>query len=117
MLPFEDRYTRQRRLAEVGPEGQLRLERQSLAIARHADVELELDYLRRAGVQQVIVQQVIVHQVGGQQVGGQQVGADAEQSALDFPWAAQFQFSGPLGVARGAWSALARIRAALANEG
>jgi hypothetical protein len=98
MLPFEDRYTRQRRLAEVGPEGQLRLERQSLAIARHADVELELDYLRRAGVQQV--------------------GVDAEQSALDFPWAAQFQFGGPLGVARGAWSALARIRAALAaNEG
>jgi hypothetical protein len=103
MLPFEDRYTRQRRLAEVGPQGQLRLERQRLAIARHADVELELDYLRRAGVQQVTVQQA---------------GVDAEQSALDFPWAAQFQFSGPLGVARGAWSALARIRAALAaNEG
>jgi len=106
MLPFEDRYTRQRRLEEVGPEGQLRLERQSLAIARHADVELELDYLRRAGVQQVTVHQV----------GGQQVGADAEQSALDFPWAAQFQFSGPLGVARGAWSALARIRAVLAAD-
>ena len=108
MLPFEDRYTRQRRLAEVGPEGQLRLERQSLVIARHADVELGLDYLRRAGVQQVAVKQAE----------GQQTGADAEQSALDFPWAAQFQFSGPLGVARGAWSALARIRAALAaNEG
>jgi hypothetical protein len=103
MLPFEDRYTRQRRLAEVGPEGQLRLERQRLAIARHADVDLELEYLRRAGVQQVAVREVT---------------ADAEQSALDFPFAAQFQFSGPLGVARGAWSALARIRAALAaNEG
>ena len=111
MLPFEDRYTRQRRLAEVGPLGQLRLERQSLAIARHADVELELDYLRRAGVQQVTVQQVTV-----QQVGGQPAGVDAEQSALDFPWTAQFQFSGPLGVARGAWSALARIRAALAAK-
>jgi hypothetical protein len=98
MLPFEDRYTRQRRLAEVGPEGQLRLERERLAIARHADVDLEIDYLRRAGVQQV--------------------GVDAQQSALDFPWAAQFQFSGPLAVARGAWSALARIRAVLfANEG
>lgn len=108
MLPFEDRYTRQRRLAEVGPERQLRLERQSLAIARHADVELELDYLRRAGVQQVTVLPA----------GVLQAGAGAEQSALDFPWAAQFQFSGPLGVARGAWSALARIRAALAaNEG
>jgi hypothetical protein len=103
MLPFEDRYTRQRRLAEVGPEGQLRLERQRLEIARHADVDLELEYLRRAGVQQVAVREVT---------------ADAEQSALDFPFAAQFQFSGPLGVARGAWSALARIRAALAaNEG
>ena len=103
MLPFEDRYTRQRRLAEVGPEGQLRLERQRLTIARHADVELELDYLRRAGVQQVTVREVT---------------ADAQQSALDFPFAAQFQFDGPLAVARGAWSALARIRAALAaNEG
>jgi hypothetical protein len=103
MLPFEDRYTRQRRLAEVGPEGQLRLERQHLVVARHADVELELDYLRRAGVQQVTVRELT---------------AGAEQSALDFPFAAQFQFSGPLGVARGAWSALARIRAALAaNEG
>ena len=107
MLPFEDRYTRQRRLAEVGPEGQLRLQRQRLAIARHADVELELDYLRRAGVQQVTVLPA----------GVLQVGADAEQSALEFPWAAQFQFSGPLGVARGAWSALARIRAALAANG
>lgn len=97
MLPFEDRYTRQRRLAEVGPQGQLRLERQRLAVAPHADVELELDYLRRAGVQQVT--------------------SDPQQSTLDFPWAAQFQFSGPLGVARGAWSALARIRAALADEG
>jgi hypothetical protein len=103
MLPFEDRYTRQRRLAEVGPEGQLRLQRQRLAIARHPDLDLELEYLRRAGVQQVTVLQGA---------------ADAEQSPLDFPWAAQFEFSGPLGVARGAWSALARIRAALAsNEG
>ena len=98
MLPFEDRYTRQRRLAEVGPEGQLRLERQRMAVARHADVELEIDYLRRAGVQQIRV--------------------DEDQSTLDFPWAAQFQSRGPLGVARGAWCALARIRAALAaNEG
>lgn len=108
MLPFEDRYTRQRRLAEVGPEGQRLLGRQRLAIAPHADVELELEYLRRAGVEQVTVKQG----------GGQQVGVGAEQSALDFPWAEQFQFSGPLGVARGAWSALARIRAVLAaNEG
>ena len=113
MLPFEDRYTRQRRLPEVGPEGQRLLERQRLTIARHADVELELDYLRRAGVQQVSVDQF-----EGQQLGGQRAGTAAEPSALDFPWAAQFQFSGPLGVARGAWCALARIRAALAaNEG
>jgi hypothetical protein len=111
MLPFEDRYTRQRRLPEVGPEGQLLLERQRLAIAPHADVELELDYLRRAGVEQVTV-----IQVGGNGLGGQQVSVGAEQSALDFPWAAHFQFGGPLGVARGAWSALARIRAALAAK-
>ena len=98
MLPFEDRYTRQRRLEEVGTQGQQRLERQQMVIAFHADVDLESEYLRRAGVQQITL--------------------GAEQATLDFPWAAQFEFAGPLGVARGAWSALARIRAALAaNEG
>ena len=97
MLPFEDRYTRQRRLDEVGPQGQQRLEQAAMVLARHADADLELEYLQRAGVQQITI--------------------DSAASALEFPWAERFQFAGPLGVARGAWSALSRIRAALGRDG
>lgn len=93
MLPFEDRYTRQRRLEEVGPEGQRRLEQSTLVLAPHADAELERDYLERAGVRQIRW--------------------DAAAVAPEFPWARHFEFTGPLGVARAAWSALARIRAVL----
>jgi hypothetical protein len=97
MLPFEDRYTRQRRLAEVGPEGQRQLERAAMVLARHADADLELEYLQRAGVQQIRF--------------------DPAASPPTFPWSEQFQFAGALGVARGAWSALSRIRAALVRDG
>lgn len=90
MLPFEDRYTRQRRLAEVGPEGQRRLEGAALILARHESVELEADYLQRAGVQQI------------------SVAPDAP--TVEFPWTEQFQFAGPSSVARGAYAALVRIR-------
>jgi hypothetical protein len=93
MLPFEDRYSRQRRLEEVGPEGQRRLEQRPMVLARHADSDLELEYLERAGVQHITF------------------AADAH--APTFPWADQFQFAGPLAVARGAYAALSRIRAAL----
>jgi hypothetical protein len=93
LLPFEDRYSRQRRLAEVGPDGQLRLERASLMLPPHPDSELEREYLLRAGVGQVEV--------------------DATALGPEFPWPGQFQFEGPLGVARAAWCALARLRAAL----
>ena len=96
MLPFEDRYTRQRRLEEVGADGQRRLERQAMVLARHADAELELEYLQRAGVRQITF--------------------DSAASPLAFPWPDKFQFAGPLGVARGAWSALSRIRSALGRD-
>jgi hypothetical protein len=96
MLPFEDRYTRQRRLEEVGPEGQRQLEQRPMVLARHADSDLELEYLERAGVQCITF--------------------DAAALAPRFPWAEQFQFAGPLAVARGAYAALARIRAALACD-
>lgn len=97
MLPFEDRYTRQRRLVEVGPEGQRRLERAAPVLARHEAVELEVDYLRRAGVQQLHF--------------------SPDASAPTFPWPEHFQFAGPSSVARGAYAALARIRAILAQQG
>jgi molybdopterin/thiamine biosynthesis adenylyltransferase len=55
MLPFEDRYSRQRRLAEVGRAGQDQLARASLAVRASADGSdvLELLYLHRAGVGRV----------------------------------------------------------------
>jgi hypothetical protein len=96
MLPFEDRHTRQRRLEEVGPEGQRRLEQRPMVLARHADSDLELEYLQRSGVQQIAF--------------------DSAAVVPTFPWPEQFQFAGPLGVARGAYAALWRIRAALARD-
>lgn len=96
MLPFEDRYSRQRRLEEVGPAGQRRLEQQPMVLARHEDSDLELAYLERAGVQHITFA----------------VDADGRK----FPWAEQFQFAGPRAVARGAYGALWRIRAALRRD-
>jgi len=93
MLPFEDRYSRQRRLAEVGPKGQERLRQAQLRVADHPDVELELDYLARAGAVELRV--------------------DPAAPALAFPWTAWFEHDAALGVARGAWCALSRIRGEL----
>lgn len=93
MLPFEDRYSRQRRLPEVGASGQERLRAAEVLIADHPDVELELDYLARAGLRRATV--------------------DPAGAALTFPWAAWFEHEGPLGVARGAWCALSRIMSEL----
>jgi hypothetical protein len=97
MLPFEDRYSRQRRLKEVGPSGQRRLEQASLVIAEHADVDIERDYLARAGVRQIHI--------------------DADAKPLGFPWSQHFRFAASLGVANGAWCALSRLKTALSQPG
>ena len=94
MLPFEDRYTRQRRLPEVGPSGQERLCVAQLVIPKHPDVQLELDYLARAGMAGVAV-------------------SDAIEAPV-FPFVGWFEHAAALGVARGAWFALTRIKAELA---
>jgi hypothetical protein len=96
MLPFEDRYSRQRRLKEVGPDGQRWIERVALTIAAHADVELERDYLARAGVRQISI--------------------DASAESLDFPWSQHFRFAASFAVARGAWCALSRLRTVLSQQ-
>jgi hypothetical protein len=96
MLPFEDRYSRQRRLEEVGPEGQQRLERAEVFVAEHAGVALELDYLARAGVQRAALR--------------------AGARELGFPWQHHFRFAAPLAVARGAWCALCRLRTVLEGK-
>jgi hypothetical protein len=96
MLPFEDRYSRQRRLVEVGPDGQHRLEQTELVLAAHADADIEREYLTRAGVTRL--------------------GLAAEAVAPEFPWPHHFRFGASLSVARGAWCALSRIRMALGHE-
>lgn len=96
MLPFEDRYTRQRRLEEVGPDGQRRLATARLALAPHESSDIERDYLTRAGVAHL--------------------GVDAEAPPPAFPWSEFFEFQAPLSVARGAWCALSHIRSVLLPE-
>jgi hypothetical protein len=93
MLPFEDRYTRQRRLGEVGSSGQERLLEARLVLPEHEGSELEREYLARAGVESVQI--------------------DASLPAEPFPFAAQFEFAHSRAFARGAWSALANIRKVL----
>jgi hypothetical protein len=93
MLPFEDRYTRQRRLAEVGAAGQARLAEARLELAAHEGSEVEREYLLRAGVQSIDV--------------------DPRLPAEPFPFAAEFEFAASRNLARGAWSALANIRKVL----
>lgn len=95
MLPFEDRYSRQRRLPEVGREGQLRISEARLSITPHEGVELEREYLLRAGVRDVSV--------------------EATGSSVEFPWAQQFRFAAPRELARGAHAALCRLRSILGS--
>lgn len=51
MLPFEDRFTRQRQLREVGLSGQERLQASSITLGVSRAEMVAADYLRRAGVQ------------------------------------------------------------------
>ena len=96
MLPFEDRYSAQRRLVEVGPEGQRRLEQSRMVLVEHSDLDIEREYLARAGISDMLI--------------------DVQASPPVFPWVEQFEFASPLAVARGAWCALARLRSVLALD-
>jgi len=51
----QDRYTRQRRLREIGDAGQQRLESASAAVAGGAEAVAEVVYLCRAGVGSVTI--------------------------------------------------------------
>jgi hypothetical protein len=93
MLPFEDRYTRQRRLAEVGSSGQERLLEAHLVLPVHEGSDIEREYLLRAGVQSVRV--------------------DPSLPAEGFPFAARFEFEQSRRLAQAAWGALANLRKVL----
>jgi hypothetical protein len=97
MLPFEDRFTRQRRLPEVGPGGQARIAAASASIAGYEGSDVEREYLLRAGFGSV--------------------DRRPDLAPAPFPFEAELCFEASRAVARGAWNALAKIRAALGLSG
>jgi hypothetical protein len=84
----DDRYDRQRRLREVGPGGQLRIERSEAHIPAGAAAAVTLAYLTRAGVERATIA----------------VGSATAPSHSTF-----FRFSGPRTVAEGAERALTHL--------
>lgn len=97
MLAFEDRYTPQRRLSEVGEAGQVRLLKAEVQLPAEPGAMLALSYLHRAGVGRANVSSLHV--------------------AEPCPHASFFKHAGPAMVGIGAWRALEGIRSALNQEG
>lgn len=88
-----DRYTRQRRLTEVGDTGQRRLEAARVHVRGNEGALVETAYLARAGVSAVSLTPL----------------APPEP----FAHGGAFRFGATRAVASGAWRALAKIRRAL----
>ena len=93
MNPLEDRYSRHRRLASFGAEGQRRLESTLFCVGTGAGATVQLSYLCRAGAQRLSI--------------GQQYREPA------FRHAEQFAFSVARDYANGAWRAIGQIEEAL----
>ncbi len=90
MLPFEDRYTRQRQVPEVGLDGQQRIEASDAALAAGPGSLVATIYLHRAGVCRVEV--------------------STHLPAASRRHAAFFQFAGPADVAAGCELAMSHLR-------
>lgn len=97
MLPFEDRYTRQRQLAEVGPSGQERIAAHTAQIALDATAPIARLYLQRAGVLEV--------------------DAKAHYAARQFAASSGFAFDASRTFADGCLRALWELRSALGMTG
>lgn len=89
----DDRYARQRRLAEIGVAGQQRIASSSLEVRGSEGAIIETEYLYRAGVERVTLTP----------------GLEPEP----FPHAASFRFAASRRVAAGAWRALDKLRRAI----
>jgi len=85
-----DRYSRQRRLAEVGDAGQARLERAEIGVAAGTAASIELAYLARAGVRAVLISRW--------------------QAPETFTHAAHFRHASSRRLAAGSWRALQQIK-------
>ncbi len=90
MSLFEDRHSRQRRLAEVGAAGQERLDQADVVVPAHEGSDIAREYLERAGVASVVI--------------------EPDRGAPPFPFAAAFEFAQTRELAHGAWRALSAIR-------
>lgn len=88
-----DRYTRQRRLAEIGDAGQRRLEAASAVVCGLDGADIELRYVMGAGVVNV------AH--------------DAAGEPLAFAHAGFFDFPSSRRVGAGAWRALRTLKRAI----
>jgi len=87
-----DRYDRQRRLAEIGSDGQERIRASEARIAAGASAATTLAYLVRAGVERGVV---------------------ARAPQAPFPHAARFRFDGPANLGAGAHAALRHLVSAV----
>jgi hypothetical protein len=96
MLPFEDRFTRQRKLAEVGQRGQARLAAGSSVVAAGDGAMVEVTFLHRAGVGRVEVSRLLAQR--------------------PFAHAEHFEFAASRSLAGAAWRALGEIREHLELE-
>ena len=85
MLPFQDRYSRQRKLLEVGKRGQARIEALGVVLRGGPEATFAKVYLERAGVSEIELE----------------AGTPEE-----WPHGVHFEHGGPSKVARGAWTAL-----------
>lgn len=90
-----DRYDRQRRLREVGVEGQLSIERSEAIIPAGRSTAVELAYLVRAGVERAAIDSARVRPLSH---------------------ASFFRFSGPGAVAEGAEGALRHLLTCLGRS-
>jgi hypothetical protein len=88
-----ERFSRQERLAEVGPGGQTRIQRSSAVIRGAEGADVERAYLDGAGVGTV--------------------STEPDQSPEPFVHAGAFEFAAAREVGAGAWRALAALRRAL----
>ncbi len=92
MLPFEDRYTRQRQLPEIGAEGQRRIAESVASLDSSAAAQIAREYLSRAGVQRF---------------------SNVDSQGSDFAHAEHFCFSEARDFGRGTALALQHLRVAV----
>jgi hypothetical protein len=89
----EDRYSRQRKLAEVGDTGQARIEGATFEVRGQDGDDIERAYLERAGARAVVL--------------------TPDAPAAPFRHAGHFRFPATQSVGAGAWRALAHLRSLL----